>query len=43
MVSWPACIDRWTPDVRHVEVTSTHLGLGIDPDVWRVVAEQLAR
>lgn len=43
VVSWPACIDRWTPDVRHVEVTSTHLGLGIDPDVWRVVADQLAR
>ena len=41
--SWPASIDRWTPDVRHVEVTSTHLGLGIDPDVWRVVADQLAR
>ena len=42
VVSWPACIDRFTPGVRHVEVTSTHLGLGLDPDVWRIVAAQLA-
>jgi hypothetical protein len=42
VVSWPACIDRFTPGVRHVEVTSTHLGLGLDPDVWRIVADQLA-
>jgi pimeloyl-ACP methyl ester carboxylesterase len=42
VVSWPACIDRFTPGVRHVEVSSTHLGLGLDPDVWRIVADQLA-
>ena len=42
IVAWSACIDRSTPGVRHVEVRSTHLGLGIDPDVWQVVAETLA-
>lgn len=42
IVSWPACIDRWTPGVRHVEVYSTHVGLGIDPDVWQVVSAALA-
>lgn len=42
IVSWRACIDRASPDVRHVEVSSTHLSLGIDPDVWRVVADRLA-
>lgn len=41
VVSWPACIDRTTPGVRHVEVRSTHIGLGIDPDVWWVVAGAL--
>jgi len=42
IVSWPACIDRWNSGVRHIEVGSSHLGLGIDPDVWRIVAETLA-
>jgi pimeloyl-ACP methyl ester carboxylesterase len=43
IVAWRACIDPWTPDVEHVEVGSTHIGLGIDPDVYRIVAERLAR
>jgi pimeloyl-ACP methyl ester carboxylesterase len=42
IVSWEACIDRSSPDVEHVEVYSTHLGMGIDPDVWRLVADRLA-
>jgi len=41
IVSWPACIDRVSPRVTHVEVGSTHLGLGIDPEVWWVVARAL--
>jgi pimeloyl-ACP methyl ester carboxylesterase len=42
IVDWRACIDRTSLDVEHVEVASTHLGLGIDPDVWRIIAERLA-
>ena len=42
IVAPAACIDRWTPGVENVEVSSTHLGLGIDPDVWRIVVERLA-
>jgi pimeloyl-ACP methyl ester carboxylesterase len=42
IVAWRACIDPWTPDVEHVEVGSTHIGLGIDPDVYRIVATRLA-
>lgn len=42
IVSWGACIDRTSPQVRHVEVRSTHLSLGIDPDVWLTVARALA-
>lgn len=34
-------IDR-TPGVDHVEVRSTHLAMGLDPDVWRAVADALA-
>lgn len=42
VVSWRACIDHESQDARHVEVRSTHVGMGVDPDVWRAVAEVLA-
>jgi len=42
IVDWRACIDRTSPRVRHVEVRSTHIGLGFDPDVWWAVAGALA-
>lgn len=42
VVSWLAAIDRTSEQVRHVEVSSSHLGLGLDPDVWLAVAEALA-
>ena len=43
VVAWQACIDRFSPSVEHVEVSSTHIGMGVDPDVWAIVAERLAR
>lgn len=42
VVSWPACIDRASLDVEHIEVTSTHVGMGFDPYVWEIVARRLA-
>ena len=42
VVDWRACIDRTSPSVRMVEVGSTHVGLGFDPDVWLIVADALA-
>ncbi len=42
VVAWQACIDRHSPDVEHVEVSATHLGLGFAPDVYRIVGERLA-
>ena len=42
VVSWPACIDRSNPEVVHYEVQSTHLSMGIDPDVWGLVLERLS-
>ncbi|MEO5708578.1 MAG: alpha/beta hydrolase [Nocardioidaceae bacterium] len=42
IVSWRACLDRTSRDVEHVEVRSTHLGMGLDPDVWSVVADRLS-
>ena len=42
VVSWPACLDRSSPRVEHVEVRTTHAGLTLDPHVWWVVATRLA-
>lgn len=42
IVAPEACIDRRSPAVEHVEVSSTHLGMGLDPDVWAVIADRLA-
>ncbi len=42
IVAWRACIDHHSPDVRHHEVFSSHLGLVASPAVFRLVAEQLA-
>jgi pimeloyl-ACP methyl ester carboxylesterase len=43
IVAWQACIDRSSPHVEHVEVSAAHLGLGFHPEVYRVVADRLAR
>ena len=43
IVDWLACIDDFSPDVRNVEVRSSHVGMGLDPDVWRIAAETLGR
>lgn len=41
VVSWPACIDRSSRNVRHIRVRSTHFTIGFDPDVWRMIADTL--
>ncbi len=41
IVDWPACIDPYPNNVEHIEVSSSHIGMGIDPDVWRLIAERL--
>lgn len=43
VVAWQACIDRWSPDVRHVEVDETHVGLVLSPRVRRIVANEVGR
>jgi len=43
VVAWRAAIDERSPDVEHVEVTGSHIGLGANADVYRIVAERLHR
>ncbi len=42
VVAWRACVDERDPGTRHVEVRTTHLGLGFSPEVYRIVARTLA-
>ncbi len=42
VVDWRACIDSFSEQVEHVEVKSSHLGLGFDPEVLEIVADRLA-
>lgn len=43
VVAWQACIDRWSPDVRHIEVNETHVGMVFAPRVLSIVAEEIER
>jgi pimeloyl-ACP methyl ester carboxylesterase len=43
IVAWQACIDKWSPDVHHIEVSETHVGLGFSPRVLGLVADEIAR
>jgi alpha-beta hydrolase superfamily lysophospholipase len=42
IVAWQACIDHDNPRVEHVEVSSSHFGMGVDPAVWLLTAKLLA-
>jgi pimeloyl-ACP methyl ester carboxylesterase len=42
VVSWQACIDERSPNVEHVEVRASHVGLGFSPQVYRIIAGKLA-
>ncbi|CAN5788201.1 alpha/beta hydrolase [soil metagenome] len=42
VVNWKACLDHSTPNGTHVEVGSTHLSMGVDADVWQIIALRLA-
>jgi len=43
VVAWQACIDHRSPNVEHVEVVSSHTGLGFSAPVLRIIADRLAR
>lgn len=42
VVAWRACIDDHNPNVEHVEVSSSHGGMGVNGVVLEIIAERLA-
>lgn len=41
IVSWQACIDSRHHHIEHVEVDTTHLGFGLCPEVYEIIARKL--
>jgi pimeloyl-ACP methyl ester carboxylesterase len=41
IVDRASCFDRWS-EVEHVEVRTTHIGLGLNAEVYRIIAQRLA-
>ncbi len=42
VVAWQACIDERSPNVEHVEITSSHVGFGFSPQAYRIISDRLA-
>jgi pimeloyl-ACP methyl ester carboxylesterase len=43
VVHWQSCVDlSGTPTVENVEVMGSHVGMGVNADVYRIVADRLA-
>jgi len=43
VVGWQASIDRWNKHADHIEVHATHLGLGLSPEVFEIIARKLSK
>ncbi|MEM1155027.1 MAG: alpha/beta fold hydrolase, partial [Pseudomonadota bacterium] len=43
IVGWQASIDKYSKGADHFEVNATHFGLGISPQVYRILARKLAK
>mgnify|MGYP000075884315 CR=1 FL=1 len=43
IVSWQACIDHWSPDVQHHEVSTSHMGMGYSKEVYKVISHLMAQ
>lgn len=42
VVGWQASIDKYSPNVTHIEVNVSHVGLGLNAGVWRHVLDALS-
>jgi len=42
VISWQSAVDIYNSQARNIEVKSSHFGIGVNPEVWEIVAETLA-
>jgi dienelactone hydrolase len=43
IVAWRSCHDPDHDHVEHIEVRSSHLGMTVDPFIWKSIANRLAK
>ncbi|MFT4994335.1 MAG: hypothetical protein ACI965_001360 [Paraglaciecola sp.] len=41
VVGWQASVDIYNKQAKNIEVNSSHLGLGVHPQVWKIIANTL--
>lgn len=41
VVGWKAAVDELSPQVKHIEVEVSHIGLGLNSQVWNIVLDEL--
>lgn len=41
IVDWRAAIDKFSPNVEHIQVNAAHLGMGFRRQIWRLIARTL--
>ena len=39
IVAWQACVDVYNPQARNVAINTTHIGIGVSPVAWRLIAD----
>ena len=42
IVGWRATVDRYNKQAKNREVSCSHLGMGVNAEVWQIIAETLA-
>ncbi len=42
IVAWQASVDVYNPQARNVAINTTHIGIGVSPVAWRLIADILA-
>jgi len=42
VVGWQASLDIYNQHAKNIEVNSSHLGLGVHPQVWKIIANTLS-
>jgi pimeloyl-ACP methyl ester carboxylesterase len=43
IVAWPCCVQERSPLTESIEVTASHIGMGMNPVTWYAVADRLAQ
>lgn len=43
IIAWPCTIEDPAPNTENIEVQGSHMALGANPQVWRLIAERLPR